>query len=191
MKNLDSAVGRIVKAVDENKLSENTIIIFTSDNGGERFSDMGIYKGAKMTLWEGGIRVPAFVRWTEKIKENTETNQVATTTDWTATILSLGNAKIDEGFPLDGIDLTSILTGKQNEVDRTLYWRITQRNQHKAMRDGKWKWMQDEKGDEYLFDLIEDPSEKNDLKEKNPVIFQQLKNKYSEWERTMQKPIPL
>jgi arylsulfatase A-like enzyme len=191
MKNLDSAVGRIVKAVDENKLSKNTVIIFTSDNGGERFSDMGIYRGAKMTLWEGGIRVPAFVRWTGKIKKNTETNQVATTTDWTATILSLGNAKIDEGFPLDGIDLTSILTGKQNEVDRTLYWRITQRNQHKAMRDGKWKWMQDEKGDEYLFDLIEDPSEKNDLKEKKSAIFQQLKNKYSEWERTMLKPIPL
>jgi arylsulfatase A-like enzyme len=191
MKSLDDAVGEIVQAVDENKLSENTVIIFTSDNGGERFSDMGIYKGTKMTLWEGGIRVPAFVRWTGKIKENTETNQVLTTTDWTATILSLGSAKMNMGFPLDGIDMTPILIKNQKEMDRTLYWRITQRNQHKAMRDGKWKWMQDEKGNEYLFNLILDPSEKNDLKEKDPAIFQKLKNKYSEWERTMLKPISL
>ena len=74
MKSLDDAVGKIVKTVDDLKLSNNTIIIFTSDNGGERFSDNGIYKGGKMTLWEGGIREPAFVRWPGKIKENSRNN---------------------------------------------------------------------------------------------------------------------
>ncbi len=189
MRNLDSAVGSIVKAIDDLQLQNNTIIIFTSDNGGERFSDNGIYKGRKMTLWEGGIREPAFVRWTGKIKENLVTNQVATTMDWTATILSVAGAKANSKFLLDGIDMMPVLTEKKKEVDRTLYWRIFQRIQHKAIRDGKWKWLQDEKGNEYLFDLAVDPSEKNNMKEKFPETSRRLKNKYIEWEKAVLTPI--
>ena len=191
MKSLDDAVGKIVKTVDDLKLSNNTIIIFTSDNGGERYSDNGIYQGKKMSLWEGGIREPAFVRWTGKIKENSVTNQVTTTMDWTATILSAAGVKADTKFPLEGIDIMPMMTGKQKEVDRTLYWRIFQRNQHKAIRDGKWKWLQDEKQNEYLFDLSVDPSEKNDLKDKFPDVYTRLKNKFSQWEKTVLQPIPL
>jgi arylsulfatase A-like enzyme len=81
MKSLDDAVGNIVKTIDDLHLSNNTVIIFTSDNGGERYSDNGIYKSGKMNLWEGGIREPAFIRWNGKIKENSVTNQLATTMD--------------------------------------------------------------------------------------------------------------
>ena len=191
MRSLDSAVGRIVKAVDDSHLAENTVIIFTSDNGGERFSDNGIYKQGKMTLWEGGIREPAFVRWTGKIKPNTTTNQVATTFDWTATILSLARGKADPGSPLDGIDIMPVLLGKNKEVQRTLYWRIFQRRNNQAVRDGKWKWLKDEKDNEYLFDLSSDPSEKNNLKEKLPEIATSLRNKFKQWEKTVLAPIPL
>ena len=191
MKSLDDAVGKIVKTIDELHLSNNTVIIFTSDNGGERYSDNGIYKGGKMQLWEGGIREPAFIRWTGKLKENTVTEQVATTMDWTATILSIAGTKSDKNFPLDGIDLMPVLTGKQKELERTLYWRIFQRRQHSAIRDGHWKWLRDEKGEEYLFDLSVDPSEKNNIKEKFPEAFVQLKNKFSTWEKTVLAPIPL
>ncbi|HMK24837.1 MAG TPA: sulfatase-like hydrolase/transferase [Chitinophagaceae bacterium] len=191
MKSLDSAVGRIVKAVDDSQLAKNTIIIFTSDNGGERFSDNGIYKESKMHLWEGGIREPAFVRWTGKIKPNSTTVQVTTTFDWTATILSLAGGNTDPAYPLDGINIMPVILGKSKEVERTLYWRIFQRRNNQAIRDGKWKWLEDEKGNEYLFDLSIDPSEKNNLKEKFPDIFQRLKNKYSEWEKTVLAPIPL
>ena len=191
MKNLDDAIGNIVKTVDDLKQSSNTIIIFTSDNGGERFSDNGVYQGRKMTLWEGGIREPAFVRWTGTIKENSITNQVATTMDWTATILSAAGAKADEKFPLEGIDIMPMMLGKQKEVDRTIYWRIFQRNKHKAIRDGKWKWLQDEKQNEYLFDLSLDPTEKNNLKDKFPEVFIRLKNKYGQWEKSVLEPIPL
>lgn len=190
MRSLDSAVGRIVKAVDDHDAA-NTIIIFTSDNGGERYSDMGPYKGRKMSLWEGGIREPAFVRWPGKIKEQSTTNQVVTTMDWTTTILSLGGGKADPKFPLDGMDITKILEGRQKEADRTLYWRIFQRQQHKAMRDGKWKWLQDEKGNEYLFDLEADPTEQNNVKDQHKDVLEKLRKKYHEWEATMLKPIPL
>jgi len=190
VKSLDDAVGKIVKAIDDGKLSDNTVIIFTSDNGGERYSDNGIYKDGKMSLHEGGIREPAFVRWPGKIKENSSTSQVATTMDWTATILALAKARMDPKFPLDGMDIMPVMMGKKKETDRTLYWRIFQRTRHKAMRDGKWKYFQDEKGNEYLFDLSIDPREDNDLKDQQPELFNKLKNKYSEWEKTVLKPIP-
>ena len=191
MKSLDAAIGKVVKAIDDHKLSTNTVIIFTSDNGGVQFSDNGSYKGGKMQLWEGGIREPACIRWKGKLKENTITNQAAITMDWTATILTIAGAKADKNFPLDGIDLMPILTGKQKEKERTLYWRIFQRREHNAIRDGNWKWLRDEKGEEYLFDLSTDPSEENNLKEKFSGTLMQLKNKFSAWEKTVLPPIPL
>jgi len=191
MRSLDSAVGRIVNTVDSLGIGNNTVIIFTSDNGGERFSDNGIYKSSKMNLWEGGIREPAFVRWTGRIKGNSETNQVVSTMDWTATILALGKAKPEPKFPLDGMNVMPVLLGREFPFDRIIYWRIFQRRQHKAMRLGRWKYLEDEKKNEYLFDLNTDPKEENNLKEKHAALFQQMKKKYADWEKTMLKPIPL
>ena len=190
VKSLDSAVGRIVNTIDNLNLGNNTVIIFTSDNGGERYSDNGIYQGRKLTLWEGGIREPAFVRWPGKIKESSATKQVVTTFDWTATILSIAHAKADRKFSLDGMDLSQVLTGEQNETDRILYWRISQRRESKAVRDGKWKWLEDEKGNEYLFDLASDPGETKDMKNNFPEMFGKLKKEFVGWEKKMLKPLP-
>ena len=191
MRSLDSAVGKIVKAVDDTKQGSNTVIIFTSDNGGERYSDNGPFKQGKMSLWEGGIREPAFLRWTGKIKPNSTTNQVVTTFDWTATILTLAGAKADRSFPLDGMDIMPVLLGKSKEVERTLFWRVFQRKNNKAVRDGKWKWFKDENGNEYLFDINNDPTENNNLKDKFPDVFLRLKNKFAQWEKTVLTPLPL
>ena len=190
MKSLDDGIGNIMKTLDDEQLSSQTIVIFTNDNGGERYSDNGGLANAKGTLWEGGIRVPAFVRWPNKINAGITTKQVAITMDWTTTILSVGKAKANSNFPLDGINLMPIMTEKKKTVERTIYWRTFQRNKQKAIRDGKWKYLQDEKG-EYLFDLLADLGEKNDLKEKQEVIFNRLKRKYAKWEKTVLKPIPL
>lgn len=190
MKSMDDAIGTILKTLDEKKLSNNTIVIFTSDNGGERFSNMGELRGRKALLWEGGIKVPAFIRWPGKIAANSSTQQVAITMDWTATILTLAKTKPDPGFPLDGIDLMPVCRGEKNLATRTLYWRMFQRNQQKAIRDGNWKYLKDEKG-EYLFDLSTDAGEKNDVKEKEKKIFENLKQKYHEWEKTVLEPVAL
>jgi arylsulfatase A-like enzyme len=188
MKRLDDAIGIILHTLEEKNLSKNTVVIFTSDNGGERFSDMGIFKGSKMQLWEGGIRVPAFVSWPGEIKAQT-TSQLATTMDWTATILAV--AGVSNSYNLDGVDLTPVLTGKVKEIKRTLYWRITQRMKHKAMRQDNWKYLQDEKGEEYLFDLSADPLETTNLSQRQPLVFEKLKASYSLWETTVLKPVPL
>jgi arylsulfatase A-like enzyme len=189
MKSLDDGVGNILSALDE-QLSNQTIVIFTNDNGGERFSDNGGLNNAKGTLWEGGIRVPAFVRWTGTIKPGIISKQVVVTMDWTATILSAGGVKPQQDFPLDGIDLMPVLTAKEKNVERTIYWRTFQRIKQKAIRMGEWKYLQDEEG-EYLFNLLDDPGEKKDLKATQPAIFKKLKTEYSTWEKTVLQPIAL
>ncbi|HEY0355199.1 MAG TPA: sulfatase-like hydrolase/transferase [Flavisolibacter sp.] len=190
MKSLDDGIGEIMKAIDDASLAQNTLVIFTNDNGGERFSNNGGLSNSKMSLWEGGIRVPAFVRWPGVIKAGEISSQVLVTMDWTATILKAGGASIARDYPLDGIDLMPVLTGKEKEMNRTLYWRIFQRSKQKAILDGHWKYLQDEKG-EYLFNLSNDQAEKNDLKTKEPVVFNRLKQMFSEWEKTVLKPVPL
>lgn len=188
MKSLDDGIGNIMKTLDSERLSGQTIIIFTNDNGGERFSDNGGLAKGKGSLWEGGIRVPAFVRWPGKITAGTITPQVAITMDWTATILSVANAKTHTEFPLDGIDLLPLLTGRIKNIERTIYWRTSQFDKQKAIRDGKWKYLQDQKG-EYLFDLSSDKEEKKDVKIEQQAIFSSLKEKYSQWEKTVLQPI--
>lgn len=188
MKSLDDGIGNIMKVLDDSHLSEQTIIIFTNDNGGERYSDNGGLSNAKFTLWEGGIRVPAFVRWPGKIIAGAVTPQVAVTMDWTATILSVAKSKPHPQFPLDGIDLLPVLTGKSKTVERTIYWRVSRPEKQKAIRDGKWKYLQDEKG-EYLFDMSADEQEKKDVKSEQQTAFNKLKEKYTQWEKTVLNPI--
>jgi len=190
MKSLDLAVGNIMKALDDEHLANQTIVIFTNDNGGERYSDNGGLAKGKSTLWEGGIRVPAFVRWPGKIKPGIITQQVAITMDWTKTILSAGGAKAHKDFLLDGINLLPILTGEKKNLERTFYWRTFQRSRQKAIRDGNWKYLQDAEG-EYLFNMIADPGEKNDVKAGEETLFKRLKQKYADWEKTVLKPVPL
>jgi len=187
---LDEGVGSIMKALSDLGLDKNTVVIFTNDNGGERYSDHGGLSKHKSTLWEGGIRVPAFVRWPGKIKAGVVSAQPIITMDWTATILDLAGAKPHEDFALDGVSLIPHLTGKKNDFPRTFYWRSFQRYQEKAVRDGNWKYLQDSKG-EYLFDLSVDQGEKTNLKDQQPAVFNELKNKMAAWEKTVLKPIPL
>jgi arylsulfatase A-like enzyme len=190
VKSMDDAVGTIMKALDDQHLSDNTVVIFTSDNGGEKFSDMGKFSGGKAILKEGGIRVPAFIRWPDIIPAGSVTEQVAITMDWTATILAMAKIKQGPALYLDGINLMPVITNKKRPVARTLYWRVFQRNQQKAIRDGYWKYLKDEKG-EYLFDLFYDPGETNDLKATEKEIFEKLKQKYSDWEKTVLQPVAL
>lgn len=188
MLSLDEAVGKILDALEQSKLADNTMIIFTNDNGGERFSNQAGLNGRKLSLFEGGIKVPAFVRWPNKVKAGSSTDQVAITMDWTATILAAGNALPKEG-ELDGMNLLPVLTGKQSK-ERALYWRLAQRKNQKAVREGKWKYLQTEEG-EFLFDLTVDTAEIVNLKDKYTKEFASLKKKYESWEAKLLPPLPL
>ncbi len=181
MKSLDSGVGRVIKALDAAGLANNTLIIFTSDNGGERFSYEWPLSGQKGELLEGGIRVPAIVRWPGVVPATQVTNQVAISMDWTATMLAAANVEPDPQYPLDGENLLPVLRKSQAIHDRTLCWRMRTQD---AIRSGHWKYVR-VNDDKYLFDLSVDEREQADFKDKHPDIFNRLQAEFNKWEANM------
>src|SRR5258706_12226118 len=158
MKSMDAGIGRVLKALARAKLERDTLVIFTSDNGGERYSFNWPFSFSKMYLFEGGTRVPAIVRWPGTIPAGQVTAQAAITMDWTATILAVTGTAPDPAYPLDGENLMPVCTGGQAVHDRALFWRITGFD---AAPVGHWKYLRDEDG-EHLFDLSTDPGGKPD-----------------------------
>ena len=181
MRSMDAGIGRVLQALKRNKLESNTLVIFTSDNGGERYSFNWPFSFQKMYLWEGGIRVPAIVRWPGVVPPRQTTEQAAITMDWTATILAVTGSRADPSYPLDGEDLMAVCKGQRAPYDRTLFWRTRLRD---AARAGKWKYLKDS-GKEYLFDLSTDPGEKADLRKRNPEVFEKIKTQYLAWNAQM------
>jgi arylsulfatase A-like enzyme len=189
MRALDEGVARVLAALEARGLAENTIVIFTSDNGGEIFSDMGGLEGKKLELWEGGIRVPAFVRWPGAVPAGRTSEQVVTTLDWTATMLAAAGVTI--GPELDGVNLLPHLRGETGPVERTVFWRSTRWGVQHALRQGDLKYLRidtrhprgkrPETG-ELLFDLRQDPQERKNLAATNPQVVEKLRGLYAEWE---------
>jgi arylsulfatase A-like enzyme len=187
MKSLDHGVGEVLKALAQAGLAQNTLVIFTSDNGGERFSYHWPFTGQKFSLWEGGIRVPAIVRWPGVVPAGRVSNQAAITMDWTATLLALGNAKPEPDYPLDGDDLLPVIRGSQATYERTFFWRNSDQD---AVLKGRWKYLKDGTR-ESLFNLSIDERERADFRERNPSMFTQLKNQFKAWESTvLPRPAP-
>jgi arylsulfatase A len=184
---LDLRIGEILRSIDSHNLTTKTLVVFVSDNGGERLSSNAPFSGGKVTLWEGGIRVPCLIRWPGVISPGTVSHQAVMTMDLAATILGAGGAAPEPRRALDGVDIMPILTGKAAERERTLFWRILNPldpDPQKAVRRGRWKYLR-EWGTEQLFDLETDPGEIRDLAERNPKIVSELKKELREWERQM------
>lgn len=188
MESLDSGIGKVLESLKKNNLEHNTLVIFTSDNGGERYSYNWPFSEMKFSLKEGGIRVPAIVYFKDGVPQNKITNQVAITMDWTKTILNFCGIK-EETYPaMDGIDLLPIIKGEQSEVERTLFWRTRTQG---AMRQDHWKYYKktvpEKEDSEALYDLDFDKMEMSGFKDEQPEIFIKLKEEYSKWESQMLK----
>jgi arylsulfatase A-like enzyme len=186
VQNLDENIGRVLAALEKAGLKDNTMIIFTSDNGGERYSSMTPLRGSKLDLYEGGIRVPAFVRWPGKIKPGSVTDHLAITMDWTVTILDAAQADVD-GMQFDGMSLLPLLKGTGDKLERNLYWRITNRERWEAYRSGDWKYLKTN-GHESLYNLSIDVSENTDLKNSEPQIFERLRAEFQNMDKEMLPP---
>jgi L-ascorbate metabolism protein UlaG (beta-lactamase superfamily) len=181
----DQGVGRILDLLDRLALTSNTLVIFTSDNGGEWLSRNAPLFHRKSTLWEGGIGVPLLMRWPGRITPGTTSPQVGITMDLTATILRAAGA----AAPADaeGIDLLPHLE-QGRSIERTLFWRIsTPARTQKAARRGRWKYLQDGVGaydgrHELLFDLAVDRSERDDLARQRPELVREMRALVARWE---------
>src|SRR5579863_8383560 len=180
---MDVQVGRVLKALSDGKIANNTIVVFTSDNGGERFSDTWPFTGKKTDLLEGGLRIPALVRWPGRIRAGSTTDQVGITMDWMPTLLAAAGATPDPAFPLDGMNLLPQLAQGAAPVPRRLYWRY-HFNAQRAFRDGDMKYLKIA-GNEFLFNVADDPLERANLKERQPDVFRQMVRAWDEWNATM------
>ena len=180
---VDLGVGQILATLDRLGVRENTIVIFTNDNGGEWLSRNAPFFHHKMSVWEGGIRVPAIIRWPGRIPAGKVTSQVGITMDLTASILAASGAVLPADLRLDGMNLFPILEGRAPEVERTMFWRvhpIPPRNQ-RAVRSGNWKLVMDPRP--MLFDLTRDAGERENVIGRHPDIARRLRDLLQAWER--------
>jgi arylsulfatase A-like enzyme len=187
VQSLDANIGRVLQALDVHGLSENTIVVFTSDNGGERFSKTWPFTGMKQELLEGGLRIPAIARWPGHIAAGSVSDQAMITMDWVPTLLAAAGTRPDSAYPSDGEDLAPALAGAAPHP-RKFYWRYKAGSQ-RAIRDADWKYLRIA-GNEFLFDVVQDPRERANLKDRYKDVFGRLKGDWEAWNATMLEERP-
>jgi len=180
---MDRQIGRVLQALDANGLSENTIIIFTSDNGGERFADTWPFTGKKTELLEGGLRIPTLFSWPARVPQGRTTEQVAISMDWMPTLLAAAGTAPDPSYPPDGINLLPVLAQNAPTVVRKLFWRYKS-NAQRAVRDGDFKFLKI-LDNTFLFNVVEDPLERANLKNRQKDLYQRLVREWDEWNASM------
>lgn len=183
VESMDANIGLVLDQLSRSGLTDNTIVVFTSDNGGERFSETWPFTGSKTELLEGGVRVPLIVRWPGRITPGSTSRQVMSSMDFAPTLLAAAGAKHHELPPFDGENLLDVLTSRSAERERTLFWRYKAAEQA-AVRSGDWKYLKI-RDREFLFDLAQDERERANLKERNPERFAALKRSFDQWNATM------
>ena len=174
----DAGIGRLLATLQERGLARNTLVIFISDNGGEWLSRNDPFFHRKDTIWEGGIRVPALVRWPGQLPSGKVSSQMAITMDLTRTILGVAGANLD-GTRFEGIDLLPLLKGSAPAIERTFFWRVFEQ---RAVRSGQWKFLSDH-GQQLLFDVTRDPGERHDVAREHPDLVVKLKAQVEAWEK--------
>jgi arylsulfatase A-like enzyme len=180
---MDTQIAALLQRLEDHGIADQTIVIFTSDNGGERYSNTWPFTGKKTELLEGGLRIPAIARWPGRIAPGAISDQVMISMDWLPTLLSLAGGEPDPAFPSDGMDLRGVLSGQTRPVPRTLCWRYLNLMQE-ACRIGDWKYLKI-LGNSFLFNVVEDPLERANMKDREPARYAHLVEAYRSWDRLM------
>ena len=180
---MDLQIGRVLQAHDANGAASNTIVIFTSDNGGERYAATWPFTGRKTELLEGGIRIPSVIRWPGHVRPGSVSDQVIIHMDWFPTLLAAVGTAPDPAYPPDGINLMPWLTQVAAPTPRKLYWRYKYADQQ-AARDGDWKYLKI-LDNTFLFDVVKDPMERANLKERHKDVYDRLVAQWNDWNATM------
>lgn len=207
---LDYNIGRVLSRLDELGLRDNTLVIFTSDNGtparqgsldtGRRPSQNdtagsnGPLRGWKWHLYEGGVRVPFIARWPGVIAQGkTDTASVLNVCDFAPTFAHLAGARMPDGYVSDGVDVTAALTTPNFTRRKPMYWYLPVANRRGppiAVRDGNWKLLMEPDGtNAELFDLSSDPNEQRNLAAQEPVVLERLSAQTRQWLATLPRPL--
>jgi len=204
MSAMDDAIGKVLDKVRTEKLEENTLICFISDNGGPTMQGVTIngsvnapLRGSKRTTLEGGVRVPFFVSWKGKLPAGKTYDKPVIQLDLTATALAVAGIDMKPEWKLDGVNLGPFLTGESSssQPHDALYWRF---GNQMAIRMDDWKLVKydpvvdggkGQPSDAKLYNLAEDISEKNDLSAKNPEKVKELKAAWDKWNKDNVPPL--
>jgi arylsulfatase A len=184
---MDRGVGQILRSLDRLGLRENTIVIFTNDNGGEWLSRSGPLFHHKSSVWEGGIRVPAIVRWPGRIPAGSVSRQVGITMDLTASILAATGAPVPADAGLEGVNILPILQRRAPQIERTLFWRVSGVRTQSAVRSGDWKLVFDARP--MLFNLRDDIGERHNVIAEQTAVARQLGQKLQAWQKDVGAPV--
>ncbi len=204
---LDESIGQLLQAVEASPQANNTIVIFTSDNGGLHVPELhpdpvthnGPFRAGKGYLYEGGLRIPLIVRWPKEIAPNQRLDAPVSLMDIMPSLLESAGIEVARSVgPVDGVSQLTTWKSKTNEQtppntnsERSFYWHFPHyTNQGSkpagAVRKGKWKWIEDyENQSGELFDLEQDPSEANNLAKENPQIAQSMHQALENWKRSV------
>jgi arylsulfatase A-like enzyme len=175
---MDEAIGSILAALDEAKMRRDTLVVFSSDNGGPapgQVTSNGKLRAGKGTLYEGGVRVAALANWPERIKAGTVVEQPLHMVDWYPTLLKLAGASLEQKLPLDGRDAWPTISAGRPSPHAEILLNSTPSNG--AIRAGDWKLVLNGEVVE-LFNLAQDPSEKNNQATANPAKVKELRARY-------------
>lgn len=194
---MDAAIGKVLDQLDEYGIADNTIVIFFSDNGGSGSSDNGPLRGRKSWMFEGGIRVPAIVRFPTQIPAGSTSDAFLTSLEVLPTLLAATGVPVPKNVPsqnepekevaseseivLDGYDMLPTLAGRAPSPRTEMFW---ERRNDRAARVGDWKWVDSARG-RGLFHLAEDLGERNDLSKQHPEKLKQLQEAHARWRAEM------
>ncbi len=189
IREMDEGIGWVIDALKETGQLDDTVIVFTSDNGGERFSDNWPLVGGKMDLTEGGIRVPYIVHWPKGINNpGRVSTQHCLTMDWTATILAIAGATPPAGHKLDGVSLVSTFKNADATLERPMFWRMKY-NEQRAFRLGDWKYLKINEH-EYLFNIARDARERANQAKIEPDRLNAMRAQFEAWNAQI-PPVPV
>ena len=191
---LDKGIGRVLEALDRAGLAENTLVVFSSDQGAtfekgnkgaSNYHDSNRpFRGQKRSLEEGGIRVPGIVRWPGKVPAGRTSDAVIHMTDVMPSFVAAGGANVDPIWKVDGMNMLDVWAGKAKPPERTLFWEWQQEGgaMYAAMH-GDFKLLEIG-GQKFLYNVAEDPGERRTLAQEYPEMFQQLQKELKAWQAT-------
>jgi arylsulfatase A-like enzyme len=183
---MDEAIGEILALLRQRGDADNTLVFFLSDNGGNGNGGNAPLRGAKGTMFEGGLRVPFLAWWPGRLPAGRVNDEFLTSLEILPTLAQVAGAQLDARITLDGFDLLPVLRGERKSSRTEMFW---QRRGDQAARVDQWKWVRSEKGSG-LFDLTADPGETHDLATTRPDVAQRLEARFLAWRAAMDATEP-